>query len=196
MKASNLIMLFVASCTAISANAPDYSTMLVAPMEVTAPAVPTVSLNGHCEKVGEYRCIDGYKIMECGTSNKWEQRICPGGCDSDATFAHCLMPKLEAASIAGRNDAQCTPKSRACDSARRFVFECNDDGHWNEGNQCNRAGACNVSGEWGLVCTGHPRFYYDDNRVCERERSCELMAYKNCLAVSLAAMVIPFPVCS
>jgi len=191
MKIFQSILLFAAaSKLVLSADVADLGSLLIHPTEVIAPPVTTITPIKRCNDVGEFTCIENHKAIGCGSSHLWEEYVCPGGCSSDAALASCLNPAVpELASNVRRNDAPCKPKSRACDSERRFVFECGDDGHWNEGKQCNRAGACKVQGDDGLICSGHPHFYYDDNRVCERERSCELMGYWYCLAVSPTVVV-------
>ncbi|KAH9870873.1 hypothetical protein J1614_006445 [Plenodomus biglobosus] len=154
----------------------------------------------YCPTLDEQRCFDRSKVKECSDRHEWIfLRSYPLGCDNGNEITSCassessrfsgipttlLVTPSAVSKVANkaRNDGPCKPHSRACDSERRFLFTCGDDGHWDQGRQCNRANSCKVQGHDGLTCAGHPHFYYDDDRICERERSCELMGYKYCLA--------------
>ncbi|KAH9880239.1 hypothetical protein IAQ61_000528 [Plenodomus lingam] len=156
----------------------------------------------HCPTIDEKRCVDRTVMETCGYHHTWVfLRDCPLGCGEGPDMSLCdgtdgsTLPPLPTTLIITpstipeitnerRNDGPCKPWSRACDSERRFLFICGENGRWDEGRQCNRANGCKIQGNDGLTCAGHPHFYYDDNRICERRRSCEIMGYKYCLAVS------------
>ncbi|KAI8941841.1 hypothetical protein NX059_003040 [Plenodomus lindquistii] len=169
------------------------------PLAVTAVLQPI----GSCPMFGKHRCINHTKVEKCSGGQEWVfLRDCPLGCDKGDDVTPCgsidsstfsskvpttliITPSITPDVLNRRsNDGPCTPWTRACGSERRFLFTCGEDGHWDEVRQCNRTNGCKAQGDNGLTCAGHPHFYYDDDRVCERERSCEIMAYKYCRAMS------------
>ncbi|KAF2846624.1 hypothetical protein T440DRAFT_541018 [Plenodomus tracheiphilus IPT5] len=203
MKPSGSLALFAVAISAIAATITQDPTTVPAVPTVIIPSTSLVSgADNYCEKIDEHRCVNYTKVETCGYHHTWVfLRDCPLGCDKGDDITLCgsiesnaLPPIPTTLAIASRanpdisnvrrNDGPCTPNSRACDSERRFLFICGDDGHWDEGRQCNRTNGCKVQGEDGLTCAGHPHFYYDDDRICERRRSCELIIYQYCLAVS------------
>ncbi|KAL6703383.1 hypothetical protein ACN47E_009725 [Coniothyrium glycines] len=177
---------------------------------IISPSQPSneISTAEICFKVGEERCvtIDGWVIQECTPGFWWKTKqvcgrdqICSdygdkGRCtwvDARDLAVENTQPlpipstivRKGTTPLSGPHDAErCAPGTRACDSERRFLFQCGDDGKWKQGKQCFRAGACAMDKEQMLACTGFPFYRYPegDHRVCETETSCEFVAFLFC----------------
>ncbi|KAF2028321.1 hypothetical protein EK21DRAFT_113956 [Setomelanomma holmii] len=145
---------------------------------------------------------DGYRLLVCKANGAWEtQKKCatPGDCKVDGSgLAHCERggidpPKFKRDKVSTTLQAvpkptlytapsECQPKDRACDSERRFLFECNDKGMWEQASQCYAPGFCAVDSSNEIGCTGFPLFK-DLNHACDGG-SCEAMDYLYCIGAS------------
>lgn len=130
-----------------------------------------------CSTPGKQMCSDA-GVYECSPDYVWKLI-------SECLLGHCHMTNGKGWCDIKRADeppaAECTPLDRACDSERRFLFNCTEDGRWNVLDQCYRGGACEVkyisdeTPEGTLICAGFPLFEYppEENRSCERDDQCE-----------------------
>jgi hypothetical protein len=136
---------------------------------------------------GEYTCSsDFYSLLVCTPQSQWvtaKKCTTPGDCMIDSPgHAHCQRggidpPKPKAPSI-----DMCNQGDLACDSERRFIFECDGEGTWNTNIvQCFAPGYCRAEGRAPLTCAGFPRYGGDDGKC---NSHCESMDYLYCLAVS------------
>ncbi|KAH7084459.1 hypothetical protein FB567DRAFT_83023 [Paraphoma chrysanthemicola] len=133
---------------------------------------------------GELSCSeDGYRLIICNNS-QWETKkkcATPGDCKIDGPgTAHCQRGDIDPPKLTrDESVAECSPKDKACDTERRFLFTCQGNSTWNAGAQCFGPGWCAV--DWtGLTCTGFPR-YVGPGATCNGE--CEFN-YLYCLGAS------------
>ncbi|KAF2127739.1 hypothetical protein P153DRAFT_368299 [Dothidotthia symphoricarpi CBS 119687] len=135
---------------------------------------------------GEQRCDEKSNgIQECDSSHHWTtKKRCGAGrtcviTETDSPLCHLprhnppRAPKQQTSS-------QCNGGDRACDSERRFVFECNTEtSNWQVLQQCYKPGACGKYQDGTLGCNGWPEFD-GDNPVCQGK--CESTLYLYCIA--------------
>jgi hypothetical protein len=145
---------------------------------------------------GDRKCdSNAYALMLCGKDETYHiEKKCttPGDCMTDGPGqAHCQTGSMDPPKFKREtNGTHCTHGDYACDTHRRFMFQCDRNGTWRGPYQCNRAGACQPEApslqypEGAINCVGSPKYLYPDNRVCETVKSCEFMLYKYCSAVS------------
>jgi hypothetical protein len=159
-------------------------------------AISTLTVPEPCTP-GDRKCDSNtYALKLCGEDGIYRtERKCAtyGDCITDSPGkAQCQTGSAVPQKFKRQEDPpQCTHGDWACDTHRRFMYECAKNDTWLEPTQCSRAGACQPEEpttsfpKGRAVCAGFPQYLYPDDRVCETVKSCEFMLYMYCSAVSI-----------
>lgn len=176
-----------------SSSTTEYTIQTPSTTESTS-VIESTSPPNYCPTFAIFRCANN-TIEECGDRHTWivkepSSLSTRTSLNASATHPNALPPFTPT-----HPSSPCHPGDRACDPARRFVFNCLENRTWEtQPQQCNRAGACQVviskSFPGGLLeCEGFLKYGYDDGRVSETKGSCEYTRWMACLGVSGRAWV-------
>lgn len=130
---------------------------------------------------GDTNCDTNFaSLLVCNADKKCRA---PGDCKVDGPgHAHCKNGEMDPPKA---KRSECNSGDRACDKDRRFLFTCNEGGHWDEGFQCFRDGYCRPDSSSPLTCAGWPLFDGNDG-ACKS--ACEGLYYLYCIGVSLRSV--------